>query len=204
MDGTILPELPKLRLHGDLTHDKVDANAVFVDWLTQLDERLQRSKFDALESLFIENCWWRDLLAFNWDLTSKNGTEKIGQYLRDSPGSISQVKTAVGGLKPHLVVIGEDVWVQGAFTFKTNSGTGTGFARLIHLEDGTWKAWTVFTQLERLDFQDGVEATRNQSHATTLRSATNGVNGKKNEDPQVLIVGAGELGLFPDDSYRHR
>jgi hypothetical protein len=54
----------------------------------------------------------------------------------------------------------------------------------------TWKAWTVYTQLERLDSQDDLDKQRLRQDYSQTRLTT-GINGDKQPEPQVLIIGAG-------------
>jgi len=84
------------------------------------------------------------------------------------------------------------IWVQGGFTFKTRDGSGKGLVRLINTGKTQWKAWTVYTQLERLNNQDEIDRQKLEQESTQTR-ISNGVKGDKNEEPQVLIIGAGMI-----------
>ncbi|KAH9232119.1 hypothetical protein K456DRAFT_54581 [Colletotrichum gloeosporioides 23] len=66
---------------------------------------------------------------------------------------------------------------------------------------GEWKAWTVFTQLERLDYQRELEKQRAACVPPAL--ATNGTNGTDGEELQVLIVGAAQAGLMLGARLQH-
>ncbi|KAH7363477.1 flavin-containing monooxygenase, partial [Plectosphaerella cucumerina] len=188
MDGTKLPELPALGLAPGVKKENINPEKVVVAWLEKLDKWFQ-SRQD-LASLFIDNCWWRDILGFDWDFTTKRGVDDIGKYLEGR--SITNLQASIGGLKPILLDMGGMVWIQSGFTFKNEHGNGTGFVRLGNVSEGEWRAWIVFTQLEELSRQKEIEAVRNRSHAAAARASH--VNGVAHE-PQVLIVGAGQAGV---------
>lgn len=97
-----------------------------------------------------------------------------------------------------MVVLPGMIWIQGGFTFKNQYGTGRGLVKLINVGTGNeWKAWTVFTQLEQLNFQGQVEQKRTLNPAAAIRQPlTNGSSGSGengDDDLQVLVVGAGTL-----------
>jgi hypothetical protein len=190
MDGTKLPELPALGLAPGVKKENINPEKVVVAWLEKLDKWFQ-SRQD-LASLFIDNCWWRDILGFDWDFTTKRGVDDIGKYLEGR--SITNLQASIGGLKPILLDMGGMVWIQSGFTFKNEHGNGTGFVRLGNVSEGEWRAWIVFTQLEELSRQKEIEAVRNRSHAAAARASH--VNGVAHE-PQVLIVGAGQFPPLP-------
>ncbi|KAK1622745.1 flavin-containing monooxygenase [Colletotrichum phormii] len=105
------------------------------------------------------------------------------------------------------------VWIQTGFTFKTPHGEGKGLLKLGNTGKDEWKAWTVFAQLEKLDFQKEVEERHAASVPTPKTPVTNGVNGvnginghahkEPEEDLQVLIVGAAQAGLMLGARLQH-
>ncbi|GKT46300.1 putative indole-3-pyruvate monooxygenase YUCCA9 [Colletotrichum spaethianum] len=208
MDGTKLPEIPALTLHEGVVKGQVDAERVSTDWLTKLERRFSEQSFGDLSDLFIDNCWWRDIVGLSWDFTCKQGQESISKYLASAEHGLSDLQTAkIGGLKPLLLDFGGMIWIQTGFTFKTLHGEGKGLLKLGNVAKDEWKAWTVFTQLEKLNFQKEVEAQRAASVPLPKEPVTNGVNGHANadskEDLQVLIVGAAQSGLMLGARLQH-
>ncbi|WQF90124.1 Putative FAD/NAD(P)-binding domain superfamily [Colletotrichum destructivum] len=196
MDGTKLPEIPALRLQEGVEKEQVDAEHISADWLARLQRRFEEQSFGDLSDLFIDDCWWRDIVGLSWDFTCKQGREKISRYLAAAEYGLSNLQTTkIGGLKPLLLDFGGMVWIQAGFTFKTPHGEGKGLLKLGNVSKDEWKAWTVFTQLEKLDFQKEVEAQRAASIPPPKEPVANGVNGDTEEDLQVLIVGAAQSGL---------
>ncbi|KAF9869869.1 flavin-binding monooxygenase [Colletotrichum karsti] len=205
MDGTKLPELPDLKLQEGVKKEDVDAGKLTAEWLSKLEKRFAEKTFAGLGDLFIDNCWWRDIVGLSWDFTTKHGQEAIGNYLATADHGLSALLPRMaGGLQPLLVDFGGQVWIQSGFTFKTPHGEGKGLLKLMNVGVGEWKAWTVFTQLERLDYMDELEKERAACVPPALAPATNGVNGHAEaEDPQVLVIGAAQAGLMLGARLQH-
>lgn len=186
MDGTKLPDIPTLVLAPGVKKENINPDEVVASWLGKLDAWFQTRR--DLAALFIEDCWWRDILGFTWDFTTKRGVDDIGKYLDGR--IITNLRPSTGGLKPLLIELGGKEWIQSGFTFANAHGEGRGFVRLANVAEGEWRAWIVFTQLEELSGQKGLEAVRIRSHAASARVPKE-VNGVAHE-AEVLIVGAGE------------
>ncbi|KAH8194447.1 hypothetical protein TruAng_011391 [Truncatella angustata] len=194
MEGNLpLASLPTLLLHDGLKREQINPVQIISDWLARLEACFQVKAFGHLSDLFIDDCWWRDIVGLSWDWTTKHGQEAISTYLSASPNPLRDIQCAkTGGLQPTCMDAGDLFWIQGGFLFKHPYGEGKGFVRLTNEGNGEWKAWTVFTQLFELDFQKEVDAKK------TLRTpATNGISkpAEENLALQVLVVGAGQAGL---------
>ncbi|KAL0932585.1 flavin-binding monooxygenase [Colletotrichum truncatum] len=207
MDGTRLPELPVLALQEGVDRTQIDAGKISADWLATLERRFTEKSFGDLSDLFIDNCWWRDIVGLSWDFTCKQGQESISKYLNSAEHGLSDIQTSkFGGLQPLLIDFGGQIWIQTGFTFKTPHGEGKGLLKLVNVGLTEWKAWTIFTQLEKLDFQKELEAERDAQLPGTEAPATSGVNGHQTsevEDVQVLIVGAAQAGLMLGARLKH-
>ncbi|KAM3441328.1 hypothetical protein NHJ13734_002906 [Beauveria thailandica] len=203
MDGTVLPSLPELKLHT--RREKVDAEAIVVQWLSRLQECLDEQSFGNLPELFIKDCWWRDVLGLAWDFTTKQGQDEMRSYLESSKVSIKDLKACDnGGLKPALIEWAGQAWVQAAFTFSNEHGKGRGVVRLENDVETCWKAWTVYTELEELHSQKHREARRLQSRAAREREPrVNGTTSHAREEADVLIVGAGQAGVSLGARFKH-
>ncbi|ETI25130.1 hypothetical protein G647_04502 [Cladophialophora carrionii CBS 160.54] len=202
MDGHPLASIPPLTLQEDVNRHDINPGDIVSNWLAALDKRPQNGLSTDLPDLFIEDSWWRDFVGLSWDIATKHGLGSIGEYLNTSTTGFGNLEvTKAGGLQPALVDMHGMIWVQGGFTFKTRDGSGQGLVRLINVSKTQWKAWTVFTQLERLNSQDEIDRQRLRQDYTQTR-LSNGVNGGK-EEPQVLIIGAGQAGLTLAAQLKH-
>lgn len=197
MDGYPLPEIPPHILQPGVDPKDIDAVSVFQTWITGLSDCIERDSYDQFPELFIDDCWWRDFVSLDWDFSTKHGQPNIIEYLSAAPNRLSGLRAVhFGGLKPLLVQLPGMVWIQGGFTFRNQHGTGRGLVKLLNVEGKAgWKAWSVFTQLESLDFQHELERQRNLNPAAQSHQGhTNGTNGSPEstrDETQVLIVGAG-------------
>ncbi len=94
---------------------------------------------DALE-LFGPECYWRDLVAFTWNIRTCEGREEICAMLGSclasiQPGNFSLKNAPVA-----------DPAAESFFTFETAAGRGIGHLRL---REG--KCWTLLTALRELE-----------------------------------------------------
>ncbi|GAD98503.1 conserved hypothetical protein [Paecilomyces variotii No. 5] len=189
--------LPKISLHESVDRDKIDAAKIVDNWLSALEHAIKTKTEADLSDLFIDDCWWRDIISLSWDWATKHGHDAIFKYVNASSTGFSQLSPVKeGALSPMFVEMGPLQFIQSGFTFQTVAGSGVGLVRLANEGPKKWRAWTVFTQLERLKNQKEIlnQPQINNVH-NTVRSGT--VNGDADpvEDLQVLIVGGGQSGL---------
>jgi putative flavoprotein involved in K+ transport len=174
------------------------------EWLRRFEEALDREDPERAADLFTAEGWWRDLLAFTWDLRTFHGAKAIG-------GALGQTLSAAAprhfqleqGKEPAVTGIDASRTVEAFYTFETNLARGRGFLRLMPTADGSWKAWTLLTAMDELK--------GHQEHIGTrrLKGVAHGEqHGRRNwleqraqenafddADPQVLVVGGGQAGL---------
>jgi putative flavoprotein involved in K+ transport len=135
------------------------------DWLQQFSEALGRSDIAAAAALFEPGGFWRDLVAFTWNLKTCEGRAEIGAMLA----------ATLAGAKPQSFRMQGSDW----FTFETAVGRGVGHLRLRDKH-----AWTLLTALQELK---GFEEEREKGGAPAPLSPP--------RDPYVLIVGGGQGGI---------
>ena len=102
------------------------------EWLAEFSSALKRSDIEAARALFADECYWRDLVAFTWNIVTLESRSAIAEMLAARLADVKPGSFALSG-RP------------GWFTFETAQGRGTGHVRL---KDG--KAWTFFTALMEL------------------------------------------------------
>ena len=157
------------------------------EWLAEFASALKRSDIDAATALFADDCYWRDLVAFTWNIVTLESRSAMAEML----------ETRLGDVKPDSFVLsGRPGW----FTFETAQGRGTGHVRL---KDG--KAWTFFTALLELK---GFEEKKGPSreHGTqhgAFRDRVTWTDRRKadakelgyDRQPYVLVIGGGQGGI---------
>ena len=83
------------------------------EWLASFASALKRSDIDAASALFADECYWRDLVAFTWNIVTLESRSAISDML----------KTRLSDVQPDSFVLeGRPGW----FTFETAQGRGKG------------------------------------------------------------------------------
>jgi putative flavoprotein involved in K+ transport len=170
--------------------------AVEVDaWLAKFQEALSARDVDGAAALFGEQSFWRDLVAFTWNIRTVEGPEGVADMLRatlegvDPTGfRVTEEPTEAGGIT--------DAWLE----FETAVGRGSGHLRL---KDG--KAWTFLTTLDELKGHEepqserrpmGAEHGANPDRVTWLESREKeAAELGYTRQPEVVIVGGGQGGI---------
>ena len=164
-------------------------------WLADFNSALEKQDVDAVMALFGDDSYWRDLVAFTWNIRTQEGTEAIREMLKARLADVEPSNFLVEGQATEAGGV-VDAW----FTFETAVARGRGHLRL---KDG--KAWTLLTTMTELK---GFEEKKG---ANRIKGAEHGVHpGRKTwaelreeetrtlgftEQPYVVIVGGGQGGI---------
>lgn len=176
MESAAAP-LPELRLHDE---KPIDIGIIAKTWLESFQKKISQDQLEDISDLFIDDCWWRDILALSWDITTKHGNDQVSRYLQSQAIKSGFGQLAIidqGVLQPRLSDMGL-VWIEFGFTFTSKAGAGRGVVRLANVSPSQWKAWIVHTNLDELkSFPESSPQDKSSDYPT--------------KDPQVLIIGAG-------------
>lgn len=190
-----LPTLDKLR--GEIPSD-LDARKVAAEWLQSFATHVRSGDIDRIVDLFVEDALFRDILALTWDFRTFEGTHEIKKFLQDR---LPEVKPSSFKLKDDYLELQQPypdlAWIQALFEFETDVGLGSGVFRLVPTSDGTWKAHTMFTNLEDLKgFPEKIGPLRDQepNHGKWAEKRRKEIE-FEGQEPVVLVVGAGQSGL---------
>lgn len=164
-------------------------------WLAALQDALAAEDAGAAAELFEEGGFWRDFLAFTWNLKTLEGREQIRRMLAETLPHVRPTGWEVEG-EPTTADGVTECWLR----FGTAAGSGWGHLRL---RDG--KAWTLLTTLQDLrGFEErkgprrdrGVvhEITRERTTWLERRRAREESLGR-DEQPYCLVVGGGQGGI---------
>ena len=164
-------------------------------WLADFASVLERGDIGAAVALFDPEGYWRDLVAFTWNIRTQEGPDAIRAMLQ----------ARLADTRPnHFQLEGEATEADGVvdawFTFETAVARGRG-----HLRLKAGKAWTLLTTMTELKGHEEPTGTRR------VKGAAHGVQpGRKTwleqkeeraaalghtEQPQVVIVGGGQGGI---------
>ncbi|KAL4866473.1 hypothetical protein BDV12DRAFT_172855 [Aspergillus spectabilis] len=190
-----LAALPQLTLHPSVSQEHLYAAKIVNDWISSFTESLTTGRLGDILGHFLEKeSWWRDFVSLSWDIACHNGAEAICNYLSRSTTGFAEPKAdQLGALQPHLADMGGLRFIQSGFGFKTNFGVGRGVLRLANVGPEQWKAWTVFSVLERLNEQEELELQR--AKEADIQSNTLPSSIQTDGSLHVLVVGAGHSGL---------
>jgi putative flavoprotein involved in K+ transport len=174
-----------------------EATATVTTWLGQFGEALTANDPARAAALFTEDSFWRDLIAFTWNIRTFEGRDEITRMLG---ATLSRVQP--GGWK---ITDGEEPAEAGGVTeawidFETSDGRGKGQLRL---RDG--QCWTLLTTLYELKGYEepkgprrprGAEHGANRDRASWLENRDQeAASLGATQQPYVLIVGGGQAGI---------
>ncbi len=104
-------------------------------WLETFDGALARGELASAASLFAPESYWRDLVAFTWNIRTCEGRGEIQAMLAASLSHVQPSKWTVRGADD------DGAW----FSFETALGRGIG-----HLRLRDEQCWTLLTTLQEL------------------------------------------------------
>jgi pyridine nucleotide-disulfide oxidoreductase len=176
-------------------------------WLERLDRALAAADDALLSGLLLPESYWRDLLAFTWEIRTVSGAEAIAGDLqayavRAAPRRFA---LAAGRTPPRRVQRAGTSAIEAIFQFETAVGRGSGVLRLAPAsgEGDDLKAWTLLTALDEMKgYEERVGRSRptGQSYARDFRGP-NWLDQRTSaaqfadREPVVLVVGGGQAGL---------
>ncbi|TGE01353.1 flavin-containing monooxygenase [Methylobacterium nonmethylotrophicum] len=166
-----------------------------IAWLDRFDAALRARDAAAAAELFAETCFWRDLVAFTWNITTLEGRGAIRAMLEAQLGAVSP-----GSFTLEEPASEADGVTEAWIAFETASLRGRGYLRLKGNE-----AWTLLTAARELKgFEEpggprrekgvrhGVEPGR-RSWAERRQDEEAALG--RTRQPYVLVVGGGQGGI---------
>lgn len=164
-------------------------------WLADFEAALAARDIERVTGKFATDSFWRDLVAFTWNIKTLEGRDDIAGML-----SARLDGTAPSGFRTREAPTAEDDVTSAFIEFETIAGRGVGHLRLKGDE-----AWTLLTALQELKgFEEAKGATR-------VRGAVHGDDPdprswaeKRAEEeaelgrgvqPYALVIGGGQGGI---------
>jgi cation diffusion facilitator CzcD-associated flavoprotein CzcO len=181
----------------------VDPVAI-VDWLDRFATAIRAGDTAAVESLFVRDASWRDIVALTWDIRSFSGVDGLADVFTRAVKTIDPDTIALSDLlTPGRQERSGRPVVEASFAFSTQIGSGVGVVRFPVEHVGTLRAWTIMTSLSALDAcPERVGDNRPvEGPFADHFGAPNWLELRRVEldfrdrEPTVLIVGGGQAGL---------
>ena len=165
------------------------------DWLGRLAAALEGRDVEAALALFDDECYWRDLVAFTWNIKTMEGKAQVRDMLEATLARVKPARWQVEGEASETGGVTE-AW----FTFETAVARGRGLLRL--KADKCWTLLTTMVELKGHEEAKGetrvkgvqhgaVEERRSWLEQREQEAAELGVT----RQPYVLIVGGGQGGI---------
>ena len=178
---------------------------VAAQWISKLESVLVSKDASRLAGIFHADCWWRDMLVFQWDFRTIHGLDKLVEYIgkHQETAQVSKIRLRQSGkFVPSVAKPLEGLeWIESMFDFESKTGRGSGMLRIVQGADGIWKGYMLYTALKELKGAEENAGYRRPhgGNNSLLGGATKGNWQERrqrqleffDEEPQVLIVGAG-------------
>jgi putative flavoprotein involved in K+ transport len=191
-----LVEPPRRRDDPSMTDTAVDPAAAEVgDWLSSFDEALSAGDARRAAGHFLDDSYWRDLVAFTWNIKTLEGPDQIRDMLEHTLAHTKPRDWRT--TEPPASAEGvTETWLA----FETEAGRCTGHLRL---KDG--KAWTLLTTLQELKGHEeakgpgrpkGVRHGADPDRQTWLEARRREAEELGHEtQPYVVVIGGGQGGI---------
>ena len=168
-------------------------------WLSAFADALSARDVDRAASLFAAECYWRDLVAFTWNLKTVEGRDGVTDLLRSTLDSTDPSAWTITAEPTDADGVTE-AWLY----FETAVGRGSGHVRIVGGPDGP-AAWTLLTTLDELKGHEephgenrpfGTEHGANPERVTWAEQRERELAELgSTRDPEVVIVGGGQGGI---------
>jgi putative flavoprotein involved in K+ transport len=166
-------------------------------WLADFEVALAARDAERAAGLFAATSFWRDLLAFTWNLTTVENRDGVTDLLRHTMDSTDATNFRITeGEEPEEA----DGVVTAWFRFETAVGRGSGLLRLN--DEGAWTFLTTLDELKGHEENQGTTRPRGVQHGarkdrvTWKEARTAEVEGYgRDRQPYVVVIGGGQGGI---------
>ncbi len=180
------------------------AKAAAEAWLGDFGAALASGEAARIAALFAEDCHWRDILAFTWDLRTASGAAAIAERMAEAGARMAPRGIALAARRtpPRRVVRAGVDAIEAIFAFETSVGPCNGVVRLVS-EGGEQRAWTLLTALDEIRGHEDPANGKRWQNVDWKRNfgGENWLDRRRraqayaDHDPAVLVVGAAQAGL---------
>jgi putative flavoprotein involved in K+ transport len=165
--------------------------------LARFDQALQSGRIDEAVSLFAGECYWRDLVAFTWNIKTLEGRDEVRDMLTECLARVKPRHWALAeGETPTEAGGVTEAWI----TFETDIARGYGLIRL--KGDLIWTLLTTMVELKGHEEKVGFARPLGAKHGVNPGAKT--WKEERDEEartlgfetqPYVVIIGGGQGGI---------
>jgi putative flavoprotein involved in K+ transport len=164
-------------------------------WLARFGDALAQKDIEALKALFAADCYWRDLVAFTWNIKTMEGRDEIGRMAK---AQLSKVKPTNWSIEGEATEAGgiTEAWIR----FETAAVRGLGHVRLN--DEGCWTLLTTAQELKGHEEKKGPTRVQGVEHGALKHRETYAERRAREEkemgtktQPYAVIVGGGQGGI---------
>jgi len=172
--------------------------AIRVDaWLGRFEAALAARDVEAAAGLFAPQSFWRDLIAFTWNIKTVEGPQGVAGLLRNTLPHTAPRGFTVDPAEPPSEANGvTEAWI----VFETAVGRGRGHLRLIG--DAAWTLLTTLYELKGHEEPQGLHRPKGVEHGADPNRTTWSERRQREAEelgattqPYVVIVGGGQCGI---------
>lgn len=164
-------------------------------WLSEFENSLQNVNTKAIDNLFTEDCFWRDLVSFTWNIKTLEGKQSIKDMLNEQAKKIKPSNFLLEG-----DASGNDDLTEAWFTFETGVSRGRGQIRLKN--NACWTLLTTMIELKGYEEKQNKTRPKGAEHTASKTKLTWSEKMEKEQkelgytkQPYCLVVGGGQGGI---------
>jgi len=164
-------------------------------WLAEFEAALTARDVEAAAALFAVDSYWRDLVAFTWNLTTVEGRDGVTDML-----TAQLEQAAPSGFRTTETPTEADGVTEAWIEFRTATGTAKGHLRL--KDEGAWTLLTSLRELTGFEENQGVTRPQGVSHELSKGRASWKEEREAEEadlgygtQPFVVVIGGGQGGI---------
>jgi putative flavoprotein involved in K+ transport len=164
-------------------------------WLAKFEAALNSKNSDDAAALFGDECFWRDLVFFTWNIKTSEGRDDIATMLKATLPHMGKTTWRVEG-----DATGDEAMTESWIVFESDQARGRGHLRL---QNG--KAWTLLTTMVELkghEEKKGPTRDAGVVHGASKMRTTWLEKREKEEkelgfktQPYCVIIGGGQGGI---------
>ena len=164
-------------------------------WLANFEAALAAQDIDGVVGMFAVDSFWRDLVAFTWNLKTVEGRDQIAGMLRARLGD-----TTPSGFRTREPATADGDVTSAFIEFETATGRGSGHLRL--RGDEGWTLLTTLQELKGHEERKGATRVLGAVHGSDpdprswaeKRAEEEATLGREKQ-PYVLVIGGGQGGI---------